>query len=155
MILDELTTHSHLQPLTVHSCRYVAAQYIRDGNDGELNVLTTGRELPFEVKRIYYIRNITDVGAIRGKHAHKCLEQAMFCVSGSFILLLDDGMNQQQIYLTADYIGVYIGPKLWHTMQGFSSDCVIVVLANAPYDESDYIRNYDDFKRYTSNNSIH
>jgi len=154
MILDEKIKHCNLQPLNVRHCKHVVAQCIQDGNDGDLNILTTGKELSFEVKRVYYINKFTALDAVRGKHAHKFLEQAIFCVSGSFALILDDGINKQNVYLKADCIGLYIGTQLWHTMQNFSSDCVIVVLASAPYDESDYIRNYNEFKQYTSNNSI-
>ena len=148
-------TLSTLPQLCVCRSGFVEAQYIDDGKDGCLNILTISNELPFKVMRVYYIRGFAGADAIRGKHAHKKLDQALFCVSGSFTLLLDDGVREQYVPLVAGPIGVRIGPALWHTMQDFSIDCVILVLASAPYDENDYIRDYNEFKRYTRDYPVH
>ena len=78
-------------------------------------------------------------------HAHKELEQIIFCINGSFKLLLDDGENQQFIYLSDPNRGIYMGPKLWHKMFEFSSDCIILVFASDLYNEKDYIRNFNEF----------
>ncbi len=136
--------------LRVHRCRYVTAQSVSDGTDGVLSILTKGREIPFHILRVYYISGFNTAASVRGKHAHRSLEQVLFCVSGMFTLHLDDGIRQQTISLTAGPTGVWLGPALWHTMECFSKDCVIIILASAPYDERDYIRDYDEFRNYAN-----
>jgi dTDP-4-dehydrorhamnose 3,5-epimerase-like enzyme len=90
--------------------------------------------------------------AVRGFHAHKKLEQYIFCLSGSFRLLLDDGDIKQSILVDSPYYGIRLGAGLWHSMKKFSRDCVILVLASDYYDEADYIRNYDEFINYVKGN---
>jgi dTDP-4-dehydrorhamnose 3,5-epimerase-like enzyme len=103
------------------------------------------KDVSFEIKRLYYINNLENSISIRGQHAHKELEQAIFCINGSFILGLDDGEKKQKILMNKDNIGVILGKMLWHTMEEFSSGCVLLVVASDYYKESDYIRNYDEF----------
>ena len=124
------------------NCKIIELPTIQDGKDGCLSV---AEGLPFQIKRVYYIYNLNG-NAIRGKHAHKKLEQLLFCISGSFIMELDDGVTKQIIGLDEPNVGIYLGPNLWHTMSHFSEDCIILVLASDYYDESDYIRNYSQFK---------
>jgi len=95
-----------------------------------------------------YINSLFNKKAHRGHHAHKKLEQVIFCINGSFVLRLDDGVRKQSLLMNDPCLGVKLGPKLWHTMEKFSSDCVILVLADDYYQESDYIRDYDAFKAY-------
>jgi ubiquinone/menaquinone biosynthesis C-methylase UbiE len=117
----------------------------------ELGTLMVGegeKNIPFDMKRFYLIKDIPDFHAVRGGHAHKTLDQVIFCLSGSFQLRIDDGVTYQKLVLTSSGFGIRLGPKLWHSMRRFSKDCVILVLASNHYSESDYIRNYDDFKRY-------
>ena len=83
--------------------------------------------------------------SIRGKHAHRELEQVIFCLSGSFMLGLDDGNSSQKILMKRDNVGVILGKLLWHTMEDFSSGCILLVVASDYYKESDYIRDYDEF----------
>ena len=143
-----------LPDLCVERCRYIQAQHIQDINDGCLSILTSGIEVPFDIKRVFFINGFKAKQSVRGKHAHRNLDQALFCLSGNFILSLDDGRKQQSIKLPAGPEGVWIGRTVWHTMDSFSIDCVILVLANAPYDESDYIRDYDEFKKTTTDSSF-
>lgn len=103
------------------------------------------RNVPFEIKRFYYINSVTDTNGIRGKHAHKKLEQVLFCLNGSVTLHLDDGRNKEKAKLETSAEGVVLEPMVWHTLTNFSKDCVILVVADDYYDESDYIRNYEDF----------
>lgn len=102
------------------------------------------RNIPFHIKRIYCIYNVSH-NAERGFHAHRKLEQVAVCVSGSCTMLLDNGKEKESIVLSTPYKGLYIGSNIWRVMQSFSKDCVLVVLASELYDESDYIRNYDEF----------
>lgn len=124
---------------------------IEDGIDGTLSVAENNRHIPFDVKRVYYIYDLFNPHAIRGKHAHKQLHQALFCLSGSCDIGLDDGSHQQSVHLNHPHAGVYLGTKLWHTMYNFSNNCILLVLASDVYNENDYIREYDDFLEYIKN----
>ena len=115
------------------------------GDDrGSLIALEENHNVPFDVKRVYYIYG-TKEGVRRGFHAHKNLRQLAICVSGSCTFLLDDGKRQEHIELTSPTQGLLIEGLLWREMYNFSSDCVLMVLADNYYDESDYIRDYDVF----------
>lgn len=115
------------------------------GDDrGSLVSLEQNKNIPFEVKRIYYIFG-TKEGVSRGFHAHKNLQQVAICVKGSCRFVLDDGHNKDEIILDNPNIGLHINSFMWREMHDFSEDCVLVVLASELYDESDYIRNYNDF----------
>ena len=116
---------------------------------GNLVVLEEGRDIPFPVRRCYYIYD-TKPDQPRGAHAHKALEQIFICVSGSCDMTLDDGKKKTVIRMDNPATGVHVGPMVWHEMSNFSANCIFLALASAPYDESDYIRNYDDFKKRAS-----
>ncbi len=111
---------------------------------GSLVSLEQNKNIPFEVKRIYYIFG-TKEGVSRGFHAHKNLEQVAICVKGSCRFLLDDGKNKEEVVLNDPSIGLYISNVTWREMHDFSEDCVLIVLASELYDESDYIRDYNVF----------
>lgn len=102
--------------------------------------------LPFDVKRVYYIFD-TKENVSRGFHAHKNLEQIAICVRGKCRFSLDDGKQKKILWLDNPKKGIYIQGLVWREMHDFSEDCVLLVLASEHYDESDYIRNYQDFKR--------
>ena len=135
-----------LPEITLKNCRYIKLPVIQDSIDGCISVAEGNRNIPFDIKRVYYIYKLADRYAIRGKHAHKKLEQVILCIHGSFTMILDDGKNKQTIRLSQQSIGIYIGKFLWHTMTLFSDDCVLMVLASDYYKETDYIRNYSEFK---------
>ena len=144
---------SQLPPIRVRQSGYVPLNKIHDGHDGSLCVIDAMRSVPFAIKRVYFINNLENCVSIRGKHAHRELSQVIFCISGSFVLGLDDGHEQQEIHMIRDNVGVTLGPGLWHTMHSFSSGCVLLVAASDYYDESDYIRNYDEFLAYAQSHS--
>jgi hypothetical protein len=131
--------------LRVQRSGIIVLPSFEDMPDGNLYIAEVGKTIPFKIKRVYYINNLANREAIRGRHAHRVLEQVLFCVSGSFLLHLDDGTTRQRMRLNNPALGVRIGPLLWHTMSSFSYDCVIVVFANDWYRERDYIRAYDEF----------
>lgn len=118
------------------------------GDDrGQLVVVEQLKDIPFEVKRVYYIYDtLTDV--VRGHHAHKCLEQVLICVHGSCKIHLDNGFETEEVLLDKPYEGLYISNDIWREMYDFSSDAVLLVLASEYYDEADYIRNYDEFIKF-------
>lgn len=114
---------------------------------GQLIALEENKEIPFSVKRIYYIFD-TAQGVTRGFHAHKTLEQILICVHGSCKIRLDNGREQAVVQLNKPDEGLYIGHDMWREMFDFSPDAVLLVLASQLYDEADYIRNYDEFLKY-------
>lgn len=123
---------------------------VRGDHTGNLIALENQKDLPFDIKRVYYIWG-TQKDVIRGKHAHRRLEQVIICVSGSCDFILDDGNQRTTVHLDNPAQGLYIKHNIWREFTNFSSDCVIMVLASEYYDESDYIRNYDIFKSECKN----
>ena len=117
---------------------------------GSLVSLEQNKNIPFDVKRIYYIFG-TKEGVSRGFHAHKNLQQVAICVKGSCRFLLDDGHNKENIILDSPNVGLHINNFIWREMHDFSEDCVLVVLASELYDESDYIRDYNIFLKECKN----
>lgn len=115
------------------------------GDDrGSLIALETNRDIPFDIKRVYYIFD-TKQEVARGFHAHKQLQQVLICVKGSCRVILDDGCHKENIILENPYTGLLIENLVWREMHDFSEDCVLLVLASEHYDGSDYIRDYDKF----------
>lgn len=115
------------------------------GDDrGSLIALEENHNVPFDVKRVYYIFG-TKENVRRGYHAHRDLKQLAICVSGSCTFLLDNGKEKETIELTSPTQGLLIEGLIWREMFDFSPDCVLMVLADHYYDESDYIRDYDMF----------
>ena len=139
-----------LSPDDLANCATVVLRRVEDGADGCLTIAEQGGTVPFAIRRVYYITQLRNPAAVRGRHAHKTLQQAIFCVNGSFRLDLDDGARQTSLVLDTEHVGVYMGPLLWHEMRDFSQDCVILVLASAVYDEADYLRSYDAFVAHTT-----
>lgn len=116
---------------------------------GSLVAIEGNNTIPFSINRVYYIYG-TDSNVARGFHAHKTLQQMAVCVAGKCTMLLDDGDGKEEVIMESPTQGVLIDPMIWHEMHSFSADCVLLVLASAHYDESDYIRDYDDFLRQAS-----
>ena len=114
---------------------------------GQLVALEEFKDIPFSIKRVYYIYD-TAQGVTRGFHAHKKLEQILICMHGSCKILLDDGKDKAVVPLDSPNEGLYVGNAMWREMFDFSPDAVLVVLASELYDEADYIRNYDEFLAY-------
>jgi dTDP-4-dehydrorhamnose 3,5-epimerase-like enzyme len=120
------------------------------GDDrGSLVALEAHKTIPFDIKRIYYIFG-TQSGMSRGFHAHRALQQVAVCVTGKCRILLDDGHQREEVWLDSPTKGLLIGDLVWREMHDFSPDCVLLVLASEFYNEADYIRTYDEFKRIVS-----
>lgn len=118
------------------------------GDDrGSLISLEQYQNIPFDIKRIYYIFN-TKSDIPRGFHAHKKLQQIAICVKGSCRFILDDGEVREEIILASPDKGLLIDNLKWHEMHDFSDDFLLIVLANEYYDESDYIRDYQEFIKF-------
>ncbi len=111
---------------------------------GSLGILEGPELVPFEIKRVYFIHSVPE-GSVRGSHAHKGLQQVIFAASGSLELILDDGKAKYEFELNDASKAVQVPPGFWRTLKNFSANAVCVVLASHLYDESDYIRDYDEF----------
>lgn len=111
---------------------------------GQLVALEELTDIPFGIKRIYYIYD-TLAGVRRGFHSHRNLQQILVCVHGSCKIHLDNGYETEEVLLNKPTEGLYIGHDMWREMYDFSPDAVLLVLASEHYDELDYIRNYDAF----------
>lgn len=121
------------------------------GDDrGQLVALEERKDIPFDIKRIYYIYD-TLAGVRRGFHAHRNLQQILICVHGSCKIHLDNGFETEEVLLDKPTEGLYISNNMWREMYDFSPDAVLLVLASEHYDESDYIRNYDTFLKMVHN----
>lgn len=114
---------------------------------GNITVVENGVDVPFDIKRVYYLYDIPG-GETRGGHAHYGLKQLIVAVSGSFDVQLDDGNEKRTFTLNRPYQGLLVTPGLWRELENFSSGSVCLVLASLAYDEADYIRSYNDFLAY-------
>lgn len=111
---------------------------------GNLTFIESGRHIPFQIKRTYYLYDVPG-GAARAGHGHKALQQLIIAMSGSFDITLDDGSEKKKFHLNRSYNGLYIPPMMWRDLDNFSSGAVCMVLASEFYDESDYYREYKRF----------
>lgn len=111
---------------------------------GWLISLQTGNEVPFDIRRVYYIFG-TQPGVRRGMHAHRDLEQIVVCTSGRCTFTVDSGTGREVYCLDSPQRGLYLGSNVWREMSHFSPDCVLMVLASRHYDARDYIRSYEEF----------
>jgi dTDP-4-dehydrorhamnose 3,5-epimerase-like enzyme len=114
-----------------------------------LSVAELGGALPFAARRVYWIHG-TRPGVSRGFHAHKKLRQLCVCVVGSVRISLFDGRREESVILNSPTQGLLIGPGLWREMHDFTPDCVLMVLADAEYDQEDYIRDREYFISYVT-----
>lgn len=124
---------------------------VNSDDRGKLVSLESGKNIPFEIKRVYYIYDTKDVS--RGFHAHKNLQQVLICISGSCVVTLDDGEVKKEFLLKNPNHGLYVGNMVWREMHDFSDNCVLMVLANDYYNEKDYIKEYDSFLSELNKNS--
>lgn len=113
---------------------------------GQLVALEENKNIPFPIKRVYFMYDTVE-GVVRGKHAHRKLHQVLFCVAGACTIHLDDGREKVDVRLDQPSRGLLIGPGMWREMYDFTPGAVLMVLASEYYEESDYIRDYDEFLR--------
>jgi dTDP-4-dehydrorhamnose 3,5-epimerase-like enzyme len=111
---------------------------------GNLTFVEGNRHIPFEIKRVYYTYDVPG-GEVRGGHAHRQLEQFIIAASGSFEVVLDDGLHRKSYFLNRSYYGLYIPRMIWRELVNFSSGSVCLVFASEYYEEADYYRDYREF----------
>jgi WxcM-like, C-terminal len=132
---------------TVFDCSLIYLPKIQN-RAGNITAIHSEVEVPFELKRIFYLYDIPG-GEDRGAHAHKACHQFLVAASGSFEILLNDGKTQRLVQLNRPYIGLHIPPMIWASEINFSAGSICLVLASHNYDEQDYIRDYEDYLKLT------
>ncbi|MBN2486820.1 MAG: WxcM-like domain-containing protein [Bacteroidales bacterium] len=132
----------------IHSCNVIELTKIHNPA-GNITIVQNGENEFFNTKRVYYLYDVPG-GSERGGHAHKGLYQLIIAASGSFDVIIDDGRNKKIVHLNRPYYGLYIVPGIWREIVNFSSGAICLVLASEKYSESDYIREYTDFKNYVN-----
>ncbi|MDY0933039.1 FdtA/QdtA family cupin domain-containing protein [Chryseobacterium sp. CFBP8996] len=130
----------------VDDCKIVELPIVHN-TSGNITVLENNMNIPFDIRRIYYLYDIP-MGAERGGHSHYELQQYVIAASGSFTFLLDDGENKKEIFLNHPNKALHIVPGIWREMKDFSSGSICLVLASIEYSESDYIRDYNKFLNF-------
>ena len=131
---------------TVSNCSIIELP-VNHREKGNLTVIENGKHIPFDVHRIYYLYDVS-AGQSRGGHAHKELRQLIVAASGSFNVVLSDGNNKRIITLNRPFVGLLIVPGIWRELDNFSSGSVCLVLASNEFNESDYIREYNDYLKW-------
>jgi len=131
--------------MSMKDCKKLDLPKIEDPR-GNLTFIEQSRHIPFEIKRVYYLYDVPG-GAVRGGHAHKEQHEFIIAASGSFDVILNDGKDNVRYHMNRSYYGLYTPPMTWRELDNFSSGSVCLVLASDFYDEQDYIRDYDEFKR--------
>ncbi|MDD3906933.1 MAG: FdtA/QdtA family cupin domain-containing protein [Bacteroidales bacterium] len=137
---------------TVYDCEILPLSKIHN-RAGNITIVEGNVNVPFSIRRIYYLYDIPG-GESRGGHAHKELYQLIVAASGSFDVLLDDGVNKKVIKLNRPDYGLLVVPGIWRELFEFSSGSVCLVLASDKYDEDDYLREYDYFKTWKSEDNV-
>jgi hypothetical protein len=130
-------------PMSVRNAHFIDWQTLPSPK-GSLSIVE-GEKLPFQIRRAYYLHGLTS-DARRGSHAHRILEQVMICVHGGFSIELDDGFDKARFRLEDPGRGLYVPPMLWRDLYNFTEGCVCLVLASLPFVETEYIRDYDEFR---------
>jgi hypothetical protein len=134
------------QNSTVFDCSVIDMAKVHSEN-GNITVIENGDNIPFEVKRVYYLYDVPS-GEVRGGHAHYELQQYIIAASGSFDVVLNDGVNKRTISLNRPNLALHILPGLWRELDNFSSGSISMVLASHTFEEKDYMRDYKQFLAY-------
>jgi len=137
---------------TIDDCRLVDLPRITR-REGNITPVHGSVEIPFDIQRLFYVYDVPG-GEGRGAHAHRELQQFIVSVMGSFEVTLDDGLARRTVTLSRAYYGLYVPNTVWAELAGFSSGAVCLVLCSDHYREEDYIRDYDDFRRFRNAGSL-
>lgn len=140
-----------MKKISVFDCDLIYLPKIGDRN-GNITFVNNNSEVPFEVKRVFYLYDIPG-GESRGAHAHKTCHQFLVAASGAFEVLLNDGKVQRQVMLNRPYIGLHIPPGIWASEINFSSGSICMVLTSEEFDEHDYIRDYSEYQNLSDENA--
>lgn len=137
---------------TIDSAKIISLPKISDPR-GNLSIIEQFKQIPFEIKRTYWIYDVPG-GCDRGGHAYKENQEFVVALSGSFDVVLDDGKEKKTFSLNRSYIGLYVPKGMWRTMNNFSTNSLALVLSSTEYDVSDYIMDYEEFKSWAAGKSV-
>ena len=137
---------------SVYNCNVIELPKIHN-RAGNITALTNNKEIPFSATRIYFLYDVPG-GETRGGHGHKQLQQLIVAASGSFDVILNDGIIKKTVTLNRPNYGLYVPPGIWRDLNNFSSGAVLLVLASDNYKEDDYIRDYQDFLKFKNLSKI-
>jgi dTDP-4-dehydrorhamnose 3,5-epimerase-like enzyme len=132
--------------MSIDNCRIIDLPKIADQR-GNLSVIEGGDQIPFAIKRVYYLYDVPG-GSSRAGHGHKELQQLIVAMSGSFDVIVDDGVRRRKFQLNRSYFGLYIPKGMWREVENFSSGGVCLVLASTIYDPLDYFHDYENFRDF-------
>jgi len=132
--------------MSINLCKLIDLPKVIDSR-GILTIIESEYAVPFEIKRVYFLNDVP-LGAQRGVHAHKELQQVIIAINGSFDVILDDGKNSKKVHLNKPYQGLYLCPMIWRELNNFSQGAVCLVLASNHYSKEDYYFNYDEFNKH-------
>ena len=130
--------------MSLADCRLIELPKVTDPR-GNLTFIESGRQLPFDLKRVFYLYDVPG-GSARGGHALRTCHQFLIAASGSFDVALDDGSESRRFHLHRSYYGLYVPPMIWRELDNFSSGSVCLVLVSTFYDPEDYIRDYHSYR---------
>ena len=131
--------------MSIKECVLIDIPKIMDPR-GNLSIIEEYTQVPFSIKRVFYLYDVPS-GATRGGHALKATEQVIIALSGSFDVVLDDGVVRRSFFLNRPHYGLYIHPRVWRELENFSSNSIALTLASTLFSEEDYIRDYELFKK--------
>ncbi|MNK00027.1 TDP-4-oxo-6-deoxy-alpha-D-glucose-3,4-oxoisomerase [compost metagenome] len=130
---------------SIYNCNVIELAKIHN-RAGNITAVNAELDVPFDIQRVYYLYDVPS-GETRGGHAHKELQQLIVAASGSFDVILDDGVNKKIVSLNRPNFGLYVTPLIWRELVNFSSGAVLLVLASMTYTENDYIREYSNYQQ--------
>lgn len=130
---------------SINDCKLVTLPKITDPR-GNLTFFEGQKHIPFAIRRVFYLYDVPTEES-RGAHAHRSLHQFLICLAGSFDVAIGDGHNDSTVHLNRPWKGLHIPPMIWAAEVNFDPGTVCLVVASAEYDETDYIRNYDEYLR--------
>lgn len=119
---------------------------------GNLSFIQNSDQIPFDIERIYLIYDVPG-GAIRGGHAYRQNQEVIIAISGSFDLVVNDGQSEVKYSLNRSYYGLYVPNGLWRQLENFSTNSLCLIIASQPYEENDYVRDFNEFKSIVNNES--
>jgi len=134
--------------MSIDKCQIIELPKIVDLR-GNLSVIEGGNQIPFDIKRVYYLYDVPG-GSSRAGHGHEELQQLIVAMSGSFDVIVDDGHQRKKFQLNRSYYGLYVPSGMWREIDNFSSGGVCLVLASTLYDPTDYYHDYQEFKRFVN-----
>ena len=138
--------------MKVKDCEIVNLQKIGDRR-GNLSIIEEQKQIPFNIKRVYYIYDVPG-GERRGGHAYKENREFIVALSGSFDVKLNDGEEERVFSLNRSYYGLYIPAGLWREMENFSTNSLALILSSTEFDENDYIMDFNEYKLWRYENSV-